>query len=123
MVHCVQCGTDLVAPVRSEYWSNNHACHIWHCPKCCACFSSLVSFLTMPTLSHRAPIILGFAQPLRELGDICRNRRLVFGERFRRRPPLWLVNHCLIIEVSWQTNVVNCFCAGLLLKTTSTSLS
>jgi hypothetical protein len=44
MVHCVQCGTDLVAPVRSEYWSDNHACHIWHCPKCCACFSSLVSF-------------------------------------------------------------------------------
>jgi len=45
MLRCVQCGTDLVAPVRSEYWSdNNHACHIWHCPKCCACFSSLVSF-------------------------------------------------------------------------------
>ena len=44
MVHCIQCGTDLVAPVRSEYWSDNHACHIWHCPKCCACFSSAVSF-------------------------------------------------------------------------------
>jgi hypothetical protein len=46
VVRCVQCGTDLVAPVRSEYWSDNHAfaCHIWHCPKCCACFSSLVSF-------------------------------------------------------------------------------
>jgi hypothetical protein len=44
MVRCVQCGTDLVAPVRSEYWSDDRACHIWHCPKCCACFSSLVSF-------------------------------------------------------------------------------
>jgi hypothetical protein len=44
MVRCVQCGTDLVAPVRSEYWSDNQACHIWHCPKCCACFSSVVSF-------------------------------------------------------------------------------
>jgi hypothetical protein len=44
MLRCVQCGTDLVAPVRSEYWSDNHACHIWHCPKCCACFSSLVCF-------------------------------------------------------------------------------
>src|SRR5947207_2577424 len=44
LVRCVHCGTDLVAPVRSEYWSDNHACHIWHCPKCCACFSSLVSF-------------------------------------------------------------------------------
>jgi hypothetical protein len=43
-LRCVQCGTDLVAPVRSEYWSDNHACHIWHCPKCCACFSSLVCF-------------------------------------------------------------------------------
>jgi len=44
MVRCVQCGTDLVAPARSEYWSDNHACHIWHCPKCCACFSSIISF-------------------------------------------------------------------------------
>jgi hypothetical protein len=44
MVRCVQCDTELVAPVRSEYWRDKHACHIWHCPKCCACFSSLVSF-------------------------------------------------------------------------------
>jgi hypothetical protein len=44
MMRCVQCDTDLVAPVRSEYWSDKHACHIWHCWKCCACFSSLVSF-------------------------------------------------------------------------------
>ena len=44
MVRCVQCDTELVAPVRSEYWSDDHACHIWHCPKCCACFSSSVSF-------------------------------------------------------------------------------
>jgi hypothetical protein len=44
MVRCVQCDTELVAPVRSEYWSDKHACHIWHCAKCCACFSSLVSF-------------------------------------------------------------------------------
>ena len=44
MLRCVQCGTDLVAPVRSEYRSDNRACHIWHCPKCCACFSSSVSF-------------------------------------------------------------------------------
>ncbi len=43
MVRCVQCDTELVAPVRSEYWSDKHACHIWHCSKCCACFSSLVS--------------------------------------------------------------------------------
>jgi hypothetical protein len=44
MMHCVQCDNELVAPIRSEYWSEKHACHIWHCPKCCACFSSLVSF-------------------------------------------------------------------------------
>jgi len=44
MVRCVQCDTELVAPVRSEYWSDKQACHIWHCAKCCACFSSLVSF-------------------------------------------------------------------------------
>jgi hypothetical protein len=41
MVRCVHCA--LVAPVRSEYWSK-HACHIWLCPKCCACFSTVVAF-------------------------------------------------------------------------------
>ena len=45
MMRCVQCDAELVAPVRSEYWSDKHACHIWHCPKCSACFSSVVSFL------------------------------------------------------------------------------
>ena len=44
MVRCVHCDAELVAPVRSEYWSDKHVCHIWHCPKCCACFSSLISF-------------------------------------------------------------------------------
>jgi len=43
MIRCVQCDIELVAPVRSEYWSSNHACYIWLCPKCCACFDSLVS--------------------------------------------------------------------------------
>ena len=46
MMRCVHCDTELVAPVRSEYWSDKHACHIWLCPKCCACFSSVVSFPT-----------------------------------------------------------------------------
>ncbi len=44
MVRCVHCDNELVAPVRSEYWSDKHARHIWLCPKCCACFSSVVSF-------------------------------------------------------------------------------
>ena len=44
-MHCVQCNTELVAPVRSEYWDDKHACHhIWLCRKCNACFESLVSF-------------------------------------------------------------------------------
>ena len=43
MMRCVQCDTQLVAPVRSEYWSGNHACYIWLCPTCSACFKSLVS--------------------------------------------------------------------------------
>jgi len=46
MMHCVQCNTELVAPERSEYWSDRHACHIWLCPRCRACFESLVSFPT-----------------------------------------------------------------------------
>ena len=43
-MRCVQCDTQLVAPERSEYWSDRHACHIWLCPTCSACFESLVSF-------------------------------------------------------------------------------
>jgi len=46
MMRCVQCDTELVAPERSEYLSNKHACHIWLCPTCSACFESLVSFST-----------------------------------------------------------------------------
>src|SRR5438874_8875967 len=44
LVRCVHCDAELVAPVRSEYRSDKYACHIWHCPSCCACFSSVVSF-------------------------------------------------------------------------------
>jgi hypothetical protein len=44
MMRCVQCNTELVAPERSEYWGDRHACHIWLCPTCSACFESLVSF-------------------------------------------------------------------------------
>jgi uncharacterized protein with PIN domain len=46
MMRCVQCGSELVAPERSEYRSDRHACHIWLCPTCSACFESLVSFPT-----------------------------------------------------------------------------
>ena len=46
MMRCVQCDTELVAPERSEYWSNRHACHIWLCPTCSACFKSRVWFTT-----------------------------------------------------------------------------
>ena len=47
MMRCVQCDIELVAPERSEYWSDRHACHIWLCPTCSACFESLVSFPMM----------------------------------------------------------------------------
>jgi hypothetical protein len=46
MMHCVQCNTELVAPERSEYLSDQHVCHIWLCPACSACFESLVLFPT-----------------------------------------------------------------------------
>jgi hypothetical protein len=44
MMRCGHCDRELVAPVRSEYWSDKRACHIWLCPKCCACFSTVVTF-------------------------------------------------------------------------------
>ena len=74
MMHCVHCDTELVAPVRSEYWSDKHACHIWLCPKCCACFSSMVSFPADTSLAHQ----------FRQLGDIRRDPPRLFGEQFSR---------------------------------------
>jgi hypothetical protein len=44
MMRCVQCDTELVAPVKCEYWSDKRVSYIWHCPKCCVCFSSVISF-------------------------------------------------------------------------------
>jgi hypothetical protein len=41
---CVQCGNELIAPERSEYWSDKRTCHIWYCRKCSCCFDSLVLF-------------------------------------------------------------------------------
>ena len=37
---CVQCSNELIAPERSEYWSDKRACHIWYCRKCSCCFES-----------------------------------------------------------------------------------
>ena len=39
---CVQCSEELIAPERSEYWSDRCTCHVWHCPKCSCCFESFV---------------------------------------------------------------------------------
>jgi hypothetical protein len=41
---CVQCSNELVAPERSEHWSDRRACHIWYCRKCSCYFESLVLF-------------------------------------------------------------------------------
>ena len=30
----IQCGSELIAPERSEYWNERHILHHWHCPKC-----------------------------------------------------------------------------------------
>jgi len=57
MMHCVQCSTELVAPERSEYWSDRHACHVWLCTKCSACFKSVVSFPTDPDTKSMKDIL------------------------------------------------------------------
>jgi hypothetical protein len=68
MMPCAQCNTELVAPerseywsvalpemlrlffvVRSEYWSDRHACHIWLCPRNATPVSRLW-FLFLPKL-------------------------------------------------------------------------
>jgi hypothetical protein len=41
---CVQCSNELIAPERSEYRNERQVHHVWHCPKCNACFGSLVAF-------------------------------------------------------------------------------
>ena len=57
LARCVHCDAELVAPVRTEYWSDKHARHIWLCPKCCACFSSVVSF-PAEVITRNAPEFL-----------------------------------------------------------------
>jgi len=44
MMRCAQCSTDLIAPVRSQYFSDRHVCHVWLCPKCSTRFESCVQF-------------------------------------------------------------------------------
>ena len=41
MMRCAECSTELIAPERSEYWSDKHVCHVWLCPECGTCFSTL----------------------------------------------------------------------------------
>jgi hypothetical protein len=41
---CVQCSNELIAPERSEYRNERQVHHVWNCPKCNACFGSLVVF-------------------------------------------------------------------------------
>ena len=43
-INCVQCSNELIAPERSEYRNERQVHHVWHCPKCCACFGSLLVF-------------------------------------------------------------------------------
>jgi ribosomal protein L37AE/L43A len=41
---CIQCGNELIAPDTSEYRIERQVHHVWRCPKCNACFGSLVAF-------------------------------------------------------------------------------
>ncbi len=102
MVHCVQCGADLVAPVPSEYWSDNHACHIWHCPKCCACFSSLVCFSddTDTEPPRRYNFRLSAIAP-----GAWRYSRQIFREQLGRRAPTWL---CADVRYGSETDISEC---------------
>ena len=43
-INCVQCSNKLIAPERSEYRNERQVHHVWHCPKCSACFGSLFVF-------------------------------------------------------------------------------
>lgn len=44
--NCVQCGSELIAPERSEYCSRGRIRHLWLCPKCSTAFESLASVHT-----------------------------------------------------------------------------
>jgi hypothetical protein len=74
MMHCVQCDTELVAPVRSEYWSDSHACYVWLCPKCCACFSSVVSFSNFNSNLVDGAIRCETLAPGGDFSAACRHR-------------------------------------------------
>ena len=44
-MNCAHCDNELIAPEWSEYRNERRVHHVWHCPKCSACFGSLVVFL------------------------------------------------------------------------------
>jgi ribosomal protein L37AE/L43A len=35
-INCIKIGSVQVSPESAEYWTDRHAFHIWHCPKCTA---------------------------------------------------------------------------------------
>ena len=51
---CVQCGDELIAPEKSDYRHEGDICHVWHCPKCCACFGAPApSFFDISSMKSR----------------------------------------------------------------------
>ena len=53
-IKCIQCGSEQITPERAEYWTDRHAFHIWHCPKCTADLASTLSLLVFDvSTAHR----------------------------------------------------------------------
>ena len=45
-INCAECGSELIAPEKSEYSDGGHIRHLWLCQKCSATFESLALIRT-----------------------------------------------------------------------------
>ena len=50
--HCFQCGHYLIAPEKTEYCSEQHAHHVWHCSNCKHRFETLVCVVPLEAVIY-----------------------------------------------------------------------
>ena len=89
LVRCVHCDLSSLRPCGPSIGATSTLVTFGIARNAAPVFRPWSPFLTIPTLSRCAAIILGFAQQLRQLGDIRRDPpRLVFREQQLGSPPL-----------------------------------
>ncbi len=55
-MNCFKCSHELIAPERSQYWSEWDIRHHWHCPKCNSCFETITDTKSLKAVVTRNEI-------------------------------------------------------------------